>query len=93
MQAHTPQVAVSEIRPVYSVGGPPGPYPGTYPLPLPISVSKYSVFRALREGLPRKYLKRHIVARRNQTTNGLEAGVRFVDQGPSTRAPCLIERL
>jgi hypothetical protein len=38
---------------------------GTYPPLPPISVSKYSVFIALRDVLPRKYLKRHIVARRN----------------------------
>ena len=35
------------------------------PSPSTISVSKYSVFITLRDGLPRKYLKRHIVARRN----------------------------
>jgi hypothetical protein len=59
------------------------------PLSLPhtISASKYPVFPALRDGLPRKYLKRHIVAYRNKTTKGLEAGAGdrepwTVDRGP-----------
>src|SRR5208337_2034201 len=67
-----------------SVGDPPGlicrrsarSVPMGYPPLPPISVSKYHVLIALRDGLPRKYLKRHIVACRYQRTNGLEAVVR-----------------
>jgi hypothetical protein len=57
------------------------------PSPPTISVSKYSAFIALRDALPRKYLKGHIVACRNKTTNGLEAGVRF--RGPGVRGTAL----
>jgi hypothetical protein len=45
--------------------------PPGYPLPLILSVSKYSVFNDLRGCLPRKYLKNHIVTRRNQIAKGL----------------------
>jgi hypothetical protein len=54
--------------------------PGTPLLP-PIFASKYSVFIALRNTLPRKDVKRHIVASKDQTTNGLEAGTGFRGSG------------
>ena len=60
----------------------------------PISASKYPVFMALRDVLPRKYLKGHIVACRNKTTNGLEAGAGdrepwIVNRGPRSGGTAL----
>lgn len=67
MQIAAASVAVSEMRPVYFVGHPPGPYPNwapPSPSPPTISANKYPVFIRLRDALPRKYLKDHIVVRR-----------------------------
>jgi hypothetical protein len=42
-----PFVAVSEMRPVYFVGHPPGPYLPTLPLPPRVVLGKYLVFNGL----------------------------------------------